>query len=367
MSEAAARPRPAQTKGTPDQDSVTGQSSLPFDLAIVVVSWNTRDILADCLRSVEAEFEDSRLSGRLWVVDNASTDGTVTMLRRDFPQVALIACAENLGFAAANNVALKAIGFVDAAREPGPPPAIGQTGPQRLESPLPDAVLLLNPDTKLHPGTLRRLTEFMQSTPRAGLVGTRLVFGDGSFQHSAFAFPGVWQLAIELLPVPGRLLESALNGRYPRQLYDSGQAFKVGHPLGAAMCVRREAIEQVGFLDEGFHMYVEEIDWSLRLKAGGWEAYCLPEAVITHYGGQSTGQIRTRSFVQLWTSRHRFYRKHYGPRKVWLAGQIVQLGMKRLALRDNRAAARGELSESERAERTAGYEQVVRIWQNKDK
>lgn len=332
----------------------TGRARQPFALAIIIVSWNVHDMLAACLRSVQADLANSQLSSEIWVVDNASTDNSVAMLRRNFPEVQLITSDKNLGFAGGNNAALRAIGFSDSQDKP---PATCETGR------LPEAVLLLNPDTEIHAGTLQTLFNFLHSNPRAGLAGARLIYGDGSFQHGAFALPGLWQLAIELLPVPGRMVESGLNGRYPRTLYDNGRPFQIGHPLGAAMCVRGEAIQQVGLLDERYHMYVEEIDWSKRIVAAGWQAYCVPAATVTHHGGQSSGQIKTRSFVNLWTSRYQFYRKHYNPVKVWLAAQIVKIGMQRQAGRDLQTAAQGKLNQAELSRRLASYKQIVKIWQ----
>ncbi len=323
------------------------------DLAIIIVNWNVCDLLAACLRSVEADLAASQLSGQIWVVDNASTDGSVALLRRDFPQVQLIASEKNLGFAGGNNAALRAIGF-DPTSSPSP---------KRGGEHFPEVVLLLNPDTIVHPDALRALYDFLKNTPKAGIAGARLVYGDGAFQHSVFAFPGLWQLAIELLPLPGRLAESRLNGRYPRFAYESGRPFRVDHPLGAALGVRREAIQQVGLLDEHYPMYVEEIDWSKRIIAAGWEAYCVPAAVITHFGGQSTGQVQMNSLVNLWASRYRFYSKYYSPLKVWLAKQIVQLGMRRKATLDRQAIQRGELNQAEFTQRLNGYEKIMNIWQ----
>ncbi|MBE7550208.1 MAG: glycosyltransferase family 2 protein [Anaerolineales bacterium] len=329
-----------------------------MNLAVIIVNWNVGDLLAACLRSVEADLAESQLEGQIWVVDNASTDGSVAMLRRDFPQVQLIASEKNLGFAGGNNAALRAIGFVDK------PPSPERRGAGR-EVGLPEAVLLLNPDTEVQPGALLALYDFLKNNPRAGIAGASLVYGDGSFQHSAFAFPGLWQLAFDLLPLPGRLVESSLNGRYPRSAYASGRPFRVDHPLGAAMCVRREAIQQVGLLDERYRMYVEEVDWSKRIVAAGWAVFCVPAAQITHFSGQSTGQVRLSSFINLWASRYQFYRKYYNPLKVRLAGQIVHLGMRHKARLDVEAAQRGELSQSEVARRLSGYEQVINIWQGK--
>lgn len=320
------------------------------DIALIIVNWNVRRLLANCLLSVQADLRRCGLAGEVWVVDNASTDGSAAMVRRHFPWVRLIASEVNLGFAGGNNAALRAIGF-------------GQAG--RAES-LPAVALLLNPDTLVHPGALGQLVAFLRQTPAAGIAGARLVYGDGSFQHGAFGFPGLGQLAIELLPRPGRLVESALNGRYAKELYAGQRPFAIGHPLGAAMAVRREAIEQVGLLDEQYHMYVEEVDWSRRIAAAGWRAYCVPTAVVTHLGGQSTGQIKTASFINLWRSRRRFYTKHYGPLKVWLARQVVQIGMKRSLKADAGAVERGQLSPAEQADRGAAYRQVAAIWQGKE-
>ena len=315
------------------------------DIAIIIVSWNVCDLLTNCLRTVQVDLERSRLSGQIWVVDNASTDGTVAMLQRDFPGVQLIASDKNLGFAAGNNTALRAMGFDTTSAKA-----------------LPDFVLLLNPDTEIHPGALKELTDFMRHNPKAGVVGARLVYSDGSFQHSAFAFPGLCQLAIELLPLPGRLGESSLNGRYPPSLYENKQPFPIGHPLGAALGARGEVIRQVGLMDEQYYMYVEEIDWTKRIRLAGWPAYCVPTAVITHFGGQSTGQIKTTSFVNLWTSRCTFYRKFYSPLKYWLAQQIVRAGMRRLTNRARQTAAQGLLNQTELDEQLTAYQQVVNIW-----
>ena len=325
------------------------------DLAIIIVSWNVKDLLAGCLRSIQADISDRGLSVQIWVVDNASTDSSVGMLRRDFSDVKLIASDKNLGFAGGNNAALRAMGFQDIED--------GQTSAHDTNGQLPKTVLLLNPDTEMHPGALRTLFSFLDNHRQAGVAGAQLVYGDGSFQHGAFAFPGLWQLAIELLPLPGRLVESRLNGRYPHELYAGQKPFEIGHPLGAAMCVRREAIQQVGLLDEQYHMYVEEVDWGKRIVSAGWKAYCVPAAVVTHFGGQSTGQIKTSSFVNLWISRHRFYRKHYNPLKFWLAKQIVKTGMTRKARIDGELSKQGQLTQDELSERLKSYQHVVNIWQ----
>jgi len=275
------------------------------DLAVVIVSWNVRELLAVCLCSLFADLAQSDLQAQVWVVDNASADGTPAMVAETFPTVHLIACDENLGFAAGNNVALRAIS------RPSP------------------YVWLLNPDTEVQPGATAALVDFMERTPQAAVAGAKLLYADGSLQHSAFHFPGLTQLLFEFFPLPPRFYDTSLNGRYPRRLYEGEAPFQVDHPLGAAMMVRREAIEQVGLLDEGFWMYCEEIDWCWRMHEAGWRAYCVPAARVIHHAGQSSGQIRLPSFVNLWTSRARLYARHHGPVTRGLARALVRAGMRR--------------------------------------
>jgi GT2 family glycosyltransferase len=315
-------------------------NSLPT-LAIIVVTWNVRDLALACLESVYADVERDRLDVSVWLVDNASSDGIVEAVRARFPRCRIIASERNLGFAGGNNAALRAMGFPDASA-----------------ATLPDAVLLLNPDTVIRPGALRTLLDFLRATPGAGIAGARLFYGDGSFQHSAFAFPGLWQLAIDLFPFPGRVQESRLNGRYPRALYEGTAPFPIDHPLGAAMMVRREAIQQVGLLDEDFYVYCEEIDWAMRVKRAGWSAYCVPNAEVVHYGGQSTSQVRPQSIVNLWTSRLRLYDKTYNPLKRSLALAILRAGMNRHI----RTVARdSSLSEETQRELVTAYQKVLKL------
>lgn len=277
-------------------------------LAIILVTWNVRDLALDALRSLYADLGASGLAADVYVVDSASSDGTPDAIAAAFPQVRLTASRENLGFGKANNLAIR-----QAMSAPNPP----------------DALYLLNPDTITQPGSTRALYDALMAHPRAGLVGARLSYADGSFQPSAFAFPGLRQLWVELFPTPGRFIEGGFNGRYPRALYDGGQPFPVDFVLGATMMLRREAVAQTGGFDEAFFMYCEEIDWAWRLRAAGWDVLCVPSAHVTHLSGQSTGQARPRSVVNLWTSRLLLAQKHYPAWKRLLARGLVALGMAR--------------------------------------
>lgn len=302
-----------------------------LDLAAIIVSWNVRDYLADCLRSVYTDLQRCELNGEVWVVDNASTDGTQELLTDLFPQVNLLFNDGNPGFGAANNQAMRA-----AASADGVPPRY---------------FLLLNPDTLVRPGALGQMVACLDEMPEAGVVGARLVYGDGRFQHSAFNFPGVTQLAFDLFPLPNRLYESGLNGRYPRKCYrPSGRPFAVDHPLGAAMLVRRDVAEATGGFDESFYMYCEEIDWCWRIREAGWSIFTVPRAEVVHYGGMSTKQVPADSIVNLWRSRSFLYSRHHGRVRNALARFVVQMGMKRKARRANSQDVR------------SAYEEAADIW-----
>lgn len=280
------------------------------DLAIIIVTWNVRDLALDALHSLFADLNENGPDADVYVVDSASSDGTAAAIATAFPQVRLTASTENLGFGRANNLALRQIGF-------------GQDSTR----PLPNAVYLLNPDTITHPRATRTLYDTLLSDSHLGLVGARLEYEDGSFQHSAFHFPGLRQLWAEFFPTPGRLIESEFNGRYPRALYDAGQPFPVDFTLGATMLLRREVIEQTGMFDEQFFMYCEEVDWAWRIHKTGWDVRCVPAARITHLSGQSAGQARPQSVINLWTSRLRLYHKHHPPWKAALARWMIAAGM----------------------------------------
>ncbi|MBN1956025.1 MAG: glycosyltransferase family 2 protein [Anaerolineae bacterium] len=274
-------------------------------LAVVIVSWNVRELLAACLRSLLADLDRSGLEAAVWVVDNASADGTPGMVAAEFPAVRLIASDENLGFAAGNNRALQAF------------------------SSSPPYIWLLNPDTEVQPGATAALVAALESHPGAGVAGAKLLYPDGSLQQSAFRFPGLGQLAFELFALPPRFYDSPLNGRYPQRLYDRPTPFPVDHPLGAAMMVRAKAVARVGLLDAGYHMYCEEIDWCWRMRRAGWPALCAPAARVVHHAGQSTAQVPIPSFVNLWTSRAQLYRRYHGPLTWQIARAMVRAGMRR--------------------------------------
>lgn len=299
-----------------------------LDVAVIIVSWNVRDYLTECLSSVYAELRRSRLQGGVWVVDNGSTDGTLAVLSNLYPSTTVIANDKNAGFGAANNQGMGAA--ADCS---------------------PRYFFLLNPDTLLRPGALRHLVACLDDCPEAGMVGARLVYSDGRFQHSAFAFPGIAQILFDLWPMPARLYESRLNGRYPRRLYRPGASpFPVDHPLGAAMLVRRDVAERTDGFDESFHIYCEEIDWSWRIRNAGWAIYTVPDAEIVHYGGKSTRQVPASSIVNLWRSRSQLYHKHHGRLTLAVSRRLARAGLQRKA------------AQADAPELQAAYEKAAGFW-----
>lgn len=307
-------------------------------LAVVVVSYNVRDLLRACLSATFASLALSpELDATVHVVDNASRDGSAQMVAAEFPSVHLVASPDNLGFARGNNLALRQLGFGSAAA--------------------PDFALLLNPDAEPLSDAIGQMARFLAEHPHVGAAGAQLQYPDGSFQHGAFGFPGLLQLWFDLfLPRPRRLLDSRLNGRYPRSLYDAGKPFPVDFALGAALMVRREAMAAAGLLDEGYFMYAEEVDWCWRMRRAGWPCWCVPTARVIHHGGASSSQFRSQSMRNLWESRKRLYDRFYGPVKRGMAGGIVRLGM---AAERRRAQS---APPSERAERIAAAEAVAAMF-----
>ncbi|MEP6988721.1 MAG: glycosyltransferase, partial [Chloroflexota bacterium] len=149
----------------------------------------------------------------------------------------------------------------------------------------------------------------------------------GSFQHSAFSFPGLRQLWVEFFPTPGRLFNSRFNGRYPLELNTAQTPVPVDFVLGATMMLRREVIEQTGMFDEQFFMYCEEVDWAWRIHQAGWNVCYIPSAHVTHLAGKSSVQVRPQALKYLWKSRLLLFDKHYAPVKRTLARKMVVYGM----------------------------------------
>jgi GT2 family glycosyltransferase len=334
----------------------------PLRLAVIVVSYNVRDLLRGCLQSIvaSAQYTADQLAVQTVVVDNASADGSAAMAAREFPDVHLIASRENLGFTGGNNAALRWLGF-DTQATGNPEPG--------NDLPRPDYVLLLNPDAEVTGAALWQMVQFLETQRDAAVCGAGLRYGDGSFQHSAFRFPDVAQVALDLFPPTGlrgahRLLDSRLNGRYPATRWRQGAPFAVDFVLGAALMVRGAALAQVGGLDDGYWMYCEEMDWCRRFRVCGWTVYVLPAAQIIHYEAQSSRQRRWPAQEQLWRSRFRFFAKYaasYPPLHRWAIRRLVRAGMARQARQTERRFARGEIDGVEVGQALAACAAIARL------
>ncbi len=310
-------------------------------VAVVVVSYNTCALLRQCLESVCLVVPPEWIV----VIDNASQDDSVSMMRQHFPDLTLLANEENCGFAAGTNQGLRY--------------ALGQVPP-------PEYLLLLNPDAFLRPGALAALVAFMDDHPRVGAVGARLFYPDGRPQEGAWHFPTLWMTLFDLFPprgpLLGRLYASPLNGRYREE---RGSApFPIDHPLGAAMLLRRATLDEVGLLDESYWMYAEEVDWCYRCWQAGWAIWQVPQAEVVHVAGASSRQFRGRSFAALHRSRLQFFAKHYRHTFQRWNRRIVRAGMLWASLQAWGDHLRGESSADELRSRLLAYGWVFQLTQN---
>jgi GT2 family glycosyltransferase len=286
------------------------------DLSIIIVNWNTRELLRKCLDSVLAPVAD--IDYETIVVDNASSDGSCEMVRDEFPSVRLVQNQTNVGFARANNQAINA---TDARY-----------------------VLLLNSDAVLLPESVQALIAVLDRESRVAIVGAQLLNADGSFQGSFADFPnfrGELLLATKL----ARWFLFPSYPNYPAELSQAGRA--VDWVSGACLMARRTAIAQVGVLDEAYFMYSEETDWCYRMRRAGWRVYYEPRARVVHLIGQSSNRVPERRRSQVYRSKWLFMRKHRGAVAaaafrgcLWLASAL-KLGFWAVRSIQPRSAARG--------------------------
>jgi GT2 family glycosyltransferase len=267
-----------------------------MDLSVIIVNWNTMDLLCQCIDSLPQALK--KIDTEVFVVDNASTDGSVAAVRGKFPGVKLIENQVNLGFARANNQAIS------------------------LSSG--EYALLLNPDTQVKNEAITQMLSFVNNHPEAGLVGAQLLNSDGSKQNSIANFPS---LATELLN------KSLLRWLFPQKFPGKERVYpvpvEVDSVIGACMLVRRKAVEQVGLLDEEFFLFLEETDWCYRMKKAGWKIYHIPQAEILHFQGKSAEAEKRKARIEYYRSRYHYFRKNKGRLQslVLLIGLIIKLSV----------------------------------------
>jgi N-acetylglucosaminyl-diphospho-decaprenol L-rhamnosyltransferase len=291
-----------------------------LDLSIVIVNWNTRDYLRDCLKSVYSS--EGRFTRETIVVDNCSHDGSAAMVRQEFPYVHLIESDINGGYAYANNLGLRHL----KARY----------------------YLLLNPDTVLPPNALREMLGFMEARPAAGMAGPKLVMADGQLDLACRrSFPTPENSFYKLFGLSRLFPKSKRFGQYNLTYLDPDEMAEVDSVVGAFMIVRGEVIEQIGLLDEEYFMYAEDLDWAFRAKQAGWKVYYCPHVTVLHYKRRSSEQNPQKAHYEFWRAMYVFYDKHYAKDTPFWLHCLVLGG---LALRGGTAMLRGIL----RSQRKAG-------------
>lgn len=277
-----------------------------MDLSISIVTWNTKDLLEQCLCSIydtagEVNFE-------IFVVDNNSFDGSPKMVVEKFPQVNLIQNRDNLGYAKANNQAIR--------RSKG------------------RYILILNSDTVVLPNAIEVMVNFMDEHRKTGAIGCKLLNPDNSLQPSynkrfhnltdAFLNNIFFVFTIKMMILNNRIFRKYLIQHFYKG-YNVEQ--EIAWSGGSCLMVRQETIEEAGLMDEHFFMYSEEQDWCYRTKAAGWKIYYIPYAQVIHYGSQSSQQCSDRIFVEIYRSQLFFYKKHYGDKSLKILKWIIVIGL----------------------------------------
>lgn len=262
-----------------------------MDISFIIVNWNTKDLLRDCLESIIKTMD--ALAYEVIVVDNASKDGSVEMLSEQYPQVKAIANSENRGFGAANNQ-----GFAAMKGK---------------------YTLLINTDAVLTAGAVQKLWAFAEAHPEAAIVCGQLLNADGSKQNSIASFPTLLGLATNT-----SLLEYLFPSRYPSKRYEHKEPLEVDSAVGACMMIRKKALDEVSFFDERYFFFFEETDMAYAMKKAGWRIYQVPDALTYHLQGQSIGH-NSRSRIEFYRSRYQFLRKWKSKTYCGLASMIIFL------------------------------------------
>jgi GT2 family glycosyltransferase len=269
------------------------------ELSIIVVSWNAKQYVQECLTSLACQ--TLKVRSEIILVDNASSDGTPEMVRREFPGVVLIENTSNLGFAKANNIGIRA--------------AAGKY------------ISLINSDVNVFPECLKTIYEYMEQDPAAGVVGPVMLRPDGSVSRSYMRFPTIWNCLSTALCLDKVFRGSRLFGGWMMAEF-KGETCEVDVLNGWFLVVRRQALDETGLLDERFFMYGEDIDWSYRFENAGWKRVYFSEARALHYVGSSSAIAPTRFYIEMQRADFQYWKKHHSRAGVlgyWLTALIHQL------------------------------------------
>ena len=264
-------------------DRVINMSSANVIVSVIIVSWNARDYLVKCLSSLKSTA--SRRSTEIIVVDNDSTDGSAECVATQFPEVQLIRNSSNLGFAKANN-----IGYARCSGK---------------------YVALINSDVVVLEGCLDRLVDYCEGNGDVGMVGPRVIGGDGNLQRSCRGFPTLWNMLCSAFALDKAFPRSRIFNGYSLSFWPQETGCQVDILSGCFWLVRRDALKKVGLLDEAFFMYGEDMDWCKRFWSAGWKLFFFPEAEAIHYGGASSSNAPVRFYVERQKADLQYWRKHH--------------------------------------------------------
>jgi hypothetical protein len=259
-------------------------------LSVIIVSWNAKDYLVTCLHSLISELKE--VDTEIIVVDNFSSDGSSDIVEKIFPAVKLIRNDKNLGFAKANNIGIKV-----------------SSG---------DYVCLMNSDIVVKKNCIHLLLEYMDSNANVGVVGPRTLNADGTLQRSCFSLPTVWNSLCRVFALDTLFPKTHIFGSRLMTYWAHDEVRSVEAMNGCFLFVRREALNEVGVLDEGFFIYGEDLDWCKRFGDSGWGVVFYPQAEVVHYGGASSSNAPIRFYLEMNKADLQYWRKHKG-----LVGEMV--------------------------------------------
>ncbi len=269
-------------------------------LSIIIVNYNAEKFLKDCIKSIYTETKG--ISFDIWVVDNASCDNSVQMVKECFPEVKLIENTQNVGFAKANNMAVS-----------------------KSEA---DYVLLLNPDTLILGNAVEKMVEFMDKNPQVGISGCKVLNKDGTLQFACRRSIPTPKVAFFRLAGLSKLFpNSRIMAKYNLTYLDPDKSSEVDSVSGSFLMIRREVIDSIGLLDEQFFMYGEELDWCLRAKKAGWKVMYWPYAEIIHYKGECTRFNSRRATFEFYRSMYLFHRKHFARHYSCVVNSVIYIGI----------------------------------------
>lgn len=289
-------------------------------VSVIIVSWNARAYLRDCLNSIRCT--GTSCVREVIVVDNASIDGSPEMVEERFPEVVLIRSAENLGFARANNLAFeRATGSILA---------------------------LVNSDVIVHSGCLEALATFLINHDKVALVGPRVLGGDGKLQRTCRCLPSVWNCICRMLALDRIFPHWSIFSSYEMRYFGHDRIAQVQVLSGCFCVARRQAVDDVGGLDERFFFYAEDFDWCKRFADAGWKVMFVPAATATHFGGASTSNAPLRFSIEILRANLNYWEKHYGTsgRRTYRVLALVHCGLRLIARGLERLVGLGRSVES---------------------